>query len=690
MKFFCVFIVAGIMALSACANDRSAYIRDGKEYGVTAGLFRDRWWNYYERGLSFFEGGYYEEAARDFRTAIEKRRSDQWRSRTYGMHFVDYFPHRELGIVYFEQKRFGDAERELEESLRSAESSKAKYFLNKARKAILEMTDTDISPPTISIISLVDGFITNKLSLVVRSTVAGEGFVSSLSVNDEPIMLELSAKAVPLEKEIDLKEGTNIIRIRATDLVGKTAEKIVKIEVDRAGPVILVDDVEIHDSKAVVTGFLADRTGINSFSINGQDIHPVEVREESSSSLQESADHVFAFNHEFTLQKGMDALTMKAVDIAGNVTTGELHISPRRETPPGVPAAGPMRLPLLASLVPMGTGFAAEQYTALENTFDKRPPVIFLKDIADKQIVYEDAIFLEGTVSSESRIQSVNINGESLQKRKGKEIYFSHIYRLNEGENRFTIEAVDRSGKGTIKEITVIRKIMKVKQYKSRMSISILPLEHRGERSVSGDTVYDNLIVAFIDQKRFNIVEREKLESLLRELKLSQTELVDPAAASKLGKITAADAILIGTIYETKNSIEVLTRIVDTETSEIIASEDIFDEDKSLPGIKKIMQALALKYRHSCPYLEGLVIKTDGKGIIVDLGGSKRVKKDMRIIVFREGKVINHPVTGKALGSEPVEIGEAKIENVYDEFSRATIRKGLPEKVRIEDRVITK
>ncbi|KPA14671.1 hypothetical protein MHK_005122, partial [Candidatus Magnetomorum sp. HK-1] len=33
--------------------------------------------------------------------AIRIRKDERWHARTYGMHYVDYFPHRELGIAYF-------------------------------------------------------------------------------------------------------------------------------------------------------------------------------------------------------------------------------------------------------------------------------------------------------------------------------------------------------------------------------------------------------------------------------------------------------------------------------------------------------------------------------------------------------------------------------------------------------------
>ena len=70
------------------APNRDDYTRNGLQYGVTEGRFRGRWWNYYERGRSFIEGGFSEEAERDLRAALKGRSRDQLWPRTYGLHFV--------------------------------------------------------------------------------------------------------------------------------------------------------------------------------------------------------------------------------------------------------------------------------------------------------------------------------------------------------------------------------------------------------------------------------------------------------------------------------------------------------------------------------------------------------------------------------------------------------------------------
>ena len=128
--------------------------KEGRRYGITKGLFQGRWYHYYERGLSFAEGQCLGEAERDLGEALKQRDDgDRRRARTYGMHFVDYFPHRELGIVLFHQKRYADAIRELEVSLNATVTAKAEFYLAQCRKALLLSQTPDKRPPNLKFIA---------------------------------------------------------------------------------------------------------------------------------------------------------------------------------------------------------------------------------------------------------------------------------------------------------------------------------------------------------------------------------------------------------------------------------------------------------------------------------------------------------------------------------------------------------
>src|SRR5687767_13402995 len=121
-------LLLALLLAAGCAITERTYIKDGQRYGVVTGAFRGRWYNYYERGLSFLEGGYFDEAIADLRQAIELRPNDQRRARTYGLHFIDYFPNRELGIAFLGKGDVTDALEALRTSLSHVDSGRAEFY----------------------------------------------------------------------------------------------------------------------------------------------------------------------------------------------------------------------------------------------------------------------------------------------------------------------------------------------------------------------------------------------------------------------------------------------------------------------------------------------------------------------------------------------------------------------------------
>jgi len=136
-KLFFMFLI--LLSLQACQTfpDQLPKEKNGRLYGVLdAGLFPYKWWDYYKRALSFAEGGFWNEAELDMKEAVRQRGKDQRRARTYAHNFIDYFPHRELGIIYYSQGRFHEAVDELTASLSTAASPRTEIYLGLAKKAL--------------------------------------------------------------------------------------------------------------------------------------------------------------------------------------------------------------------------------------------------------------------------------------------------------------------------------------------------------------------------------------------------------------------------------------------------------------------------------------------------------------------------------------------------------------------------
>jgi tetratricopeptide (TPR) repeat protein len=58
----------------------------------------------------------------------------------------------------------------------------------------------------------------------------------------------------------------------------------------------------------------------------------------------------------------------------------------------------------------------------------------------------------------------------------------------------------------------------------------------------------DALEEALVGSNRFTVVDREHISSVMRELKLSSTDLADPASAARLGKVVTAEALIFGDV----------------------------------------------------------------------------------------------------------------------------------------------
>ena len=86
-----------------------------------------------------------------------------------------------------------------------------------------------------------------------------------------------------------------------------------------------------------------------------------------------------------------------------------------------------------------------------------------------------------------------------------------------------------------------------------------------------GKYIAEELITRLYRTKKFYVIERQLLNKVLEEHKLTSTGLIDENSAKELGKILGVDAIASGTITELTNSVKVNSRLFSTETGSIFA-----------------------------------------------------------------------------------------------------------------------
>ncbi len=75
-----------------------------------------------------------------------------------------------------------------------------------------------------------------------------------------------------------------------------------------------------------------------------------------------------------------------------------------------------------------------------------------------------------------------------------------------------------------------------------------------------------------LDQTKFSVLDRSKLEELLKEQGLIRKELIDPMSAVKMGKLLGMKHLLYGTIVDSGESFTIYVKLIEVETQKVLVS----------------------------------------------------------------------------------------------------------------------
>ena len=95
------------------------------------------------------------------------------------------------------------------------------------------------------------------------------------------------------------------------------------------------------------------------------------------------------------------------------------------------------------------------------------------------------------------------------------------------------------------------------------------------------DILYTNLI-----QRGMTVVEREKMEQVLNELGKGFSGMIDSSTAAEIGKLLGVEAIVVGTVADMGNSVDLRARLVDVEKGAAITAAQIdVVKDPTIAGL---------------------------------------------------------------------------------------------------------
>jgi len=263
-----------------------------------------------------------------------------------------------------------------------------------------------------------------------------------------------------------------------------------------------------------------------------------------------------------------------------------------------------------------------------------------------------------------------------------------------------------------------------------RIRIALWEIENNAERSWAfwsemGPAARNILDTEFSQNaalsSKFVIVERDKLNLVMKEQGLATSGALSPQTAAKVGALLGVKYIVVGGIdkFAINNTggrvrgfggtlqqatATVNLRFVDTTTGErVVAMTGDAEVRKGggfVPGavggrenqwgiasetIEKAAKAAVAKFAAG-DYIERLaaaagptrgvearVVKLDGERMYINVGAESGVKVGDRFAVFSIGEALIDPVTGANLGAEEKQTATATVTDVQPKFAIATV-----------------
>ncbi len=237
-----------------------------------------------------------------------------------------------------------------------------------------------------------------------------------------------------------------------------------------------------------------------------------------------------------------------------------------------------------------------------------------------------------------------------------------------------------------------------------------------------GNQAADMLTTEIVKTDKYSVMEREKLDAVLKEQNLGQSGRVDPSTAAKIGKILGVDVIVTGAVTEFGKSEAggggwalnikkdtyagvIDARMIRVNTGEIIWADTAkgssanvrvrvkgygggkgYDEKIASDVLRDAVKEMAKKIGDKASGIQPRaaapkpsifkVAKVEGDKVWLNAGKDEGISEGDSYSVYRKGEEIVDPDTGTVLGAEEERIGSLKVTKVKSKYAIAEIVEG--------------
>ncbi len=420
LAYISVLFLAAVVI--GCATEQDSSSAKGEtDY---AKIFRGRWWSYYDRGSFYLEKKQFELAAADFSAALTGRSTDTWRARTYGLHFVEYFPNRELGIAYYEAGKLEEAQPLLEKSLQEVDTVRARHYLDlvketKISKGVIQDTtapaiEVNFLPPTI--------LASRDLSAPPAPKAQEPAPKPAAQAEAKPAPKPEAKPAAQAEAKPDPKpEAKPVAQAEAKPAVKEAAKPAPKPEAKPAPK-------ELPKVAAPEAPKPAPAEPLKQGTILATNTLPLEVKAKDDNGVKE-----IKVNDQPLYQRGSEVDLAKQPEIKLNEGVQEIKVAAKD-------LAG------------------KETVETKQITVDLTGPTIGVYTPVEPTVTEEGTVLLEGASVDQFMVSSVNVDKQSLAESPGApRLDFNSELPLGDGENSFVVASKDVAGNETRSAVKVFK-----------------------------------------------------------------------------------------------------------------------------------------------------------------------------------------------------------------------------------------
>lgn len=216
-----------------------------------------------------------------------------------------------------------------------------------------------------------------------------------------------------------------------------------------------------------------------------------------------------------------------------------------------------------------------------------------------------------------------------------------------------------------------------------------------------------DLVTHLVKTNKFTVVERSRMDNILKEQEFSESGFISPETAVKMGELIGADYFVMGRIESLQAALEnkkvpysnttqeeyegkmiVNVRIVDSRGGKIVAANKftVDHKDRSRENNKitpdTFLEALKEKAAQEIvnKIIEGVfplkVIKVVGDTVYINRGEGVTFEIGTTLSIISQGEGLIDPDTGESLGAAEEEVGTVEISDIQNKFSKAKIITG--------------